>query len=247
MLTVYVSMCSVFFTSGVLIADLMQRYFIAIIFYPFLRVVRIGRILHIFRLTRGVRKLLLAFVKSLPALFNISFVLFVMMFIFSIIGMFSFAHVKREAVIDDMFNFETFWNSLICMFMVGPSSGWGGLLLPIMNIPPDCDPHAENPGTMAVGDCGSPVLGVAFFSSFIVLSFLLVIHLYIAVILGTFNSEDTEVLSDEDLHKFYKTWRKFDPDATQFIPYRSVQTLADNQGYNNELQKDECMFSFLYL
>ena len=182
--------------------------------------VRIGRILHLFRFTRGIRTLLLAFVKSLPALFNISFVLLTVILIFSITGMFSFGHVKKEAVIDDMFNFETFWSSLICMFMVSPSSGWSGLLHPIMNTPPDCDPLAENPGTTAVGDCGSPVLGLIFFSSFVFLSFLLVMHLYIAVILGTFNSEDTEELIDEDLNHFYKTWRKFDQDSTQFIPYR---------------------------
>lgn len=201
-------------------ADLMEKYFVSSTVFPILRLARIGRILYVIRCARGIRKLLLAFVTSLPALFNIVLVLLLIMVTFSIFGMFNFAYVKKGVLIDDMFNFETFGSSMICLFMTGTSTGWGGLLLPIMNTPPDCDPHTENPGMTVLGDCGSPVLGIVFFTTYIILSFLLVAHLYIVVVLEIFNSEDTEALSDDDLQKFYKTWKKFDPDASQFIPYR---------------------------
>lgn len=213
-----------FFPSGMFITDLMEKYFInrymTTSVIPILRLARIGRILYVIRCARGIRKLLLAFMTSLPALFNIGLVLLLLMVTFSIFGMFNFAYVKKEVSIDDMFNFETFWNSMICLFMTSTSAGWGGLLLPIMNTPPDCDSQAENPGMTVVGDCGSPILGIVFFTTYICLSFLLVVHLYIVVVLEAFNSEDTEALSDDDLQKFYKTWKKFDPDASQFIPYR---------------------------
>lgn len=198
--------------SGVFIEELMYYYIFPAPTFAFLRLFRVCRVLHAIPLTRRIRKLLLAFVKSVPALFNLAFVLFLVMAIFSLIGQFNFAYVKKEAEIDDLFNFETFWSSLICMFMTSSTARWSGLLLPIMSTPPDCDPFD--------GDCGSPALGVAFFTAYIVLSFLLLIQLYITVVMVIINSEDAEALCDNDLQNFCKTWMKFDPDGTQLIPYR---------------------------
>lgn len=148
------------------------------------------------------------------------------MFIFSIFGMSNFAYVKKEAMIDDMFNFETFGNSMICLFMITTSAGWDGLLSPIMNKPPDCDPDLENPGTTVRGNCGSPAIGIVFFSTYIIMSFLVVVNMYIAIILENFNvatEESSDPLCEDDFDMFYETWEKFDPDATQFIQYRCVQ------------------------
>lgn len=188
--------------------------------FPLLRLARICRLLYVIPPARGIRKLLLGFVTSLPALFNIVIVLLLLNVSFSIFGMFSFGHVKEGATLDDMYNFKTFRNSMICMFMVSVSGGWGGLLYPMLNTLPDCDPYQENPGLAVVGDCVSPTLGIIFFSTYVTLTFLLAICLFITVILGTYNCEGTEILSDKDLQKFHNTWMKYDPDASQFMPYR---------------------------
>lgn len=206
--------------AGVSLAEFMRYYFWPAPAFVFLRLFRICRILHVVPLTRRIRKVLLAFVTSVPALFNIAFLLLLVMVIFSLIGMFNFAYVKKKAAVDDLFNFETFCSSMICLFMTSTTAEWAGLLLPIMNNPPDCDPSMEHPGTNVVGDCGSPILGVAFFTTYIIVSFLLLILLYITVVMGIINSEDTEALCDDDLQNFGKTWMRFDPDGTQLIPYR---------------------------
>ncbi|XP_070764213.1 sodium channel protein type 4 subunit alpha B-like [Enoplosus armatus] len=211
---------------GIFLGDFMAVYFFSLTVFPVLRLARIGRILHLIRCARGIRKLLLAFMMSLPALFNIGLLLLLIMFTFSIFGMFNFAYVRKKAMIDDMWNFETFGNSIICLFMITTTTGWGGLMIPIMNTPPDCDPNIENPGSVVRGNCGSPAVAIIFFTSYILLSFLLVVHLYIAVILETFKSEDTE-LCDDDLQMFYKTWRKFDPDALQCIQYSKLSDFCD--------------------
>ncbi|CAG05621.1 unnamed protein product, partial [Tetraodon nigroviridis] len=201
-------------------------------FYPdtlaFLRLFRVCRVLHVIPVTRRIRKVLLAFLKSVPALFNIAFVLLVVMVVFSLIGMFNFAYVKKAALIDDVFNFETFCSSMICLFMTSTSAGWGSLLRPFMNSPPDCDPFAEHPGSDVVGDCSTPIAGVAFFASYIILSFLLLIQLYITVVMEIINSEDTETLCDDDLQNFCKTWMTFDPDDTQLIPYSKLSEFSDS-------------------
>lgn len=201
------------------IAELLWYFFSPTIFL-LLRLFRITRVLHFLPWTRRVRKLLLAFLKSLPALFNIAFVLVLTMVVYSLIGMFNFAYVKKEFAIDDFFNFETFCSSFICMFLTSTTTGWDGLLIPIMTSPPACDPAAQHPGSDVVGECSSPVLGVAFFISYLLLTFLLLIQLYITVAMEIINSQDTEGLSDIDLQRFCNSWKRFDPEGTDLIPYR---------------------------
>ena len=65
---------------------------------------------------KGIRKLLFALVVSLPALFNIGALLALVTFIYAIIGMSVFGHVKQQGALDDMVNFETFGRSMQLLF-----------------------------------------------------------------------------------------------------------------------------------
>ncbi|XP_076866362.1 sodium channel protein type 4 subunit alpha B isoform X2 [Brachyhypopomus gauderio] len=216
--------------AGLLLADLIEKYFVSPTLFRVIRLARIGRVLRLIRGAKGIRTLLFALMMSLPALFNIGLLLFLIMFIFSIFGMSNFGYVKKEGGINDMFNFETFGNSIICLFMITTSAGWDGLLVPMLNSPPDCDPLKEHPGTETLGDCGNPAVGIAFFCSYIVMSFLVVVNMYIAVILENFNvatEESSDPLSEDDFDMFYSTWEKFDPDASQFISYTALSDFCD--------------------
>ncbi|XP_051808157.1 sodium channel protein type 4 subunit alpha B-like [Acanthochromis polyacanthus] len=219
--------------TGLFVADLLEKYFVSPQLFAVVRLTRILWVLRLIRFSRGIRMLVLGFVMSLPALINIGLLLFLMVFTFSVIGMFNFAYVRKEALINDLFNFETFGNSMLSMMMITTSSAWDGLLFPIMNLPPDCDPLKEHPGSVVVGDCGSPLVGIVFFTTYITLFFLLVLYLFTAVVLETFNTrspkdpEDHKLLSDHHLQMFYKTWRKFDPDASQLIKYSELSDFCD--------------------
>lgn len=65
---------------------------------------------------KGIRKLLFALVVSLPALFNIGALLALITFIYAIIGMSLFGHVKQQGALDDMVNFTTFGRSMQLLF-----------------------------------------------------------------------------------------------------------------------------------
>ncbi|KAG8447011.1 hypothetical protein GDO86_014453, partial [Hymenochirus boettgeri] len=216
---------------GIVLSDLIAEYFVSPTLFRVIRLARIGRVLRLIRGAKGIRTLLFALMMSLPALFNIGLLLFLVMFIYSIFGMSNFAYVKKESGIDDIFNFETFGNSIICLFQITTSAGWDGLLNPILNSgPPDCDPHLENPGTAFHGDCGNPAMGIVFFCSYIIISFLIVVNMYIAIILENFNvatEESSEPLCEDDFEMFYETWEKFDPDATQFVEYSRMSDFVD--------------------
>ncbi|XP_074972950.1 sodium channel protein type 4 subunit alpha [Phalacrocorax aristotelis] len=216
---------------GIVLSDIIEKYFVSPTLFRVIRLARIGRVLRLIRGAKGIRTLLFALMMSLPALFNIGLLLFLVMFIYSIFGMSNFAYVKKEAGIDDIFNFETFGNSIICLFQITTSAGWDGLLSPILNSgPPDCDPNLENPGSSVKGDCGNPSIGIFFFCSYIIISFLIVVNMYIAIILENFNvatEESSEPLCEDDFEMFYETWEKFDPDATQFIAYSTLSDFVD--------------------
>nr|XP_008533695.1 PREDICTED: sodium channel protein type 5 subunit alpha [Equus przewalskii] len=215
---------------GTVLSDIIQKYFFSPTLFRVIRLARIGRILRLIRGAKGIRTLLFALMMSLPALFNIGLLLFLVMFIYSIFGMANFAYVKWEAGIDDMFNFQTFANSMLCLFQITTSAGWDGLLSPILNTgPPSCDPNLPN-SNGSRGNCGSPAVGILFFTTYIIISFLIVVNMYIAIILENFSvatEESTEPLSEDDFDMFYEIWEKFDPEATQFIEYSALSDFAD--------------------
>uniref|UniRef100_A0A3B3WZZ5 Sodium channel protein n=1 Tax=Poecilia mexicana TaxID=48701 RepID=A0A3B3WZZ5_9TELE len=215
---------------GMFLADIIEKYFVSPTLFRVIRLARIGRILRLIKGAKGIRTLLFALMMSLPALFNIGLLLFLVMFIFSIFGMSNFGYVKHGAGIDDLYNFETFGNSMIILFMITTSAGWDGLLLPILNYPPDCDPNLENPGTSVKGDCGNPSVGIFFFVMYIIISFLIVVNMYIAIILENFSvatEESADPLSEDDFETFYEIWEKFDPTASQFISFAKLPDFAD--------------------
>ncbi|XP_074506510.1 sodium channel protein type 5 subunit alpha-like [Sebastes fasciatus] len=217
---------------GIVLADIIEKYFVSPTLFRVIRLARIGRVLRLIRAAKGIRTLLFALMMSMPALFNIGLLLFLVMFIYAIFGMANFAYVKKQDGIDDMFNFETFGNSMICLFQISTSAGWDNLLSPIMSSPPEeCDVHFVNTGTNTRGNCGNPSVGIAFFVSYIIISFLIVVNMYIAIILENFSvatEESTEPLSEDDFEMFYEVWEKFDSEATQFIEFSMLSIFADN-------------------
>ncbi|XP_077160196.1 sodium channel protein type 5 subunit alpha-like isoform X4 [Paroedura picta] len=215
---------------GSVLSGIIQKYFFSPTLFRVIRLARIGRILRLIRGAKGIRTLLFALMMSLPALFNIGLMLFLVMFIYAIFGMANFAYVKKEHGIDDMFNFQTFANSMLCLFQITTSAGWDGLLNPILNTgPPYCNPHGNQTNNTR-GDCGSPAVGILFFVTYIIISFLIVVNMYIAIILENFSvatEESTEPLSEDDFDMFYEIWERFDPEATQFIEYDALSNFAD--------------------
>ena len=182
-----------------------------------MRVVKVGRVLRLVKGARGIRTLLFALAMSLPALFNICLLLFLVIFIYAIFGMSFFMNVKWRYGIDETFNFGTFFKSFILLFQMSTSAGWSDVLAAIMD-EKECTPSQDN----FEGDCGNRIVGVAFLVSYLIISFLIIINMYIAVILENYSQATEEVhegLTDDDYDMYYEIWQKYDPKGTQFIPF----------------------------
>ncbi|XP_037037155.1 sodium channel protein 60E isoform X3 [Bradysia coprophila] len=207
---------------GILMEDIMIDLPISPTLLRVVRVFRIGRILRLIKAAKGIRKLLFALVVSLPALFNIGALLALITFIYAILGMSLFGHVRLQGALDDMVNFQTFGRSMQLLFRLMTSAGWNDVLESLMIQWPDCDPHFNN---QANGDCGHPILAITYFTSFIIISYMIVINMYIAIILENFNQahQEEEIgIVEDDLEMFYIRWSKYDPHATQFIHFSQV-------------------------
>ncbi|ELV14175.1 Sodium channel protein type 11 subunit alpha [Tupaia chinensis] len=190
--------------------------------FRIVRLARIGRILRLVRAARGIRTLLFALMMSLPSLFNIGLLLFLVMFIYAIFGMNCFSKVENSNGIDDIFNFKTFVSSMLCLFQVTTSAGWDALLSPMLQPKKACNTSSEN--------CHLSSIAITYFVSYIIISFLIVVNMYIAVILENFNTateESEDPLGEDDFEMFYEVWEKFDPEATQFIDYAALSDFAD--------------------
>ncbi|POI26326.1 hypothetical protein CIB84_009924, partial [Bambusicola thoracicus] len=191
-----------------------------------IRLARIGRVLRLVKRAKGIRTLLFALLMSLPSLFNIGLLLFLVMFIYAIVGMTNFACLGWEGGINNLFNFQTFDSSILCLFQITTSAGWDGLLSPVLKESETCAPNVPQNNS----SCRNKVVGITYFVSYVIISFLIVVNMYIAVILENFSvatEESADPLSEDDFDMFYETWGNFDPEATQFIEYSALSDFAD--------------------
>ena len=194
------------------------------------RVLRIGRLLRYFNGAKGIRRLLVALVISLPALVNIGALLFLVLFIYSIIGMSNFGYVKKQGAINEINNFETFGNSMLLLFRLATSAGWNEVLDSLMIQTPDYDPTYKNAPN---GNCGTKWIAVIYFVTYILITYLIIVNMYIAVILENFNQahEQEEIgITDEDIEMFYAVWQLYDPLATQYIEFEKLPYFVANLG-----------------
>ena len=194
-----------------------------------IRVFRVGRVLRLVKSAKGIRTLLFSLAVSLPALFNIGLLLFLVMFIYAIFGMSFFMHVTFYGGLDDMFNFQTFGRSMIVLFQVSTSAGWNSILLGLMNEDPDlCT-------TEPIPEKGAPNgMAILYIITYLIMSFLVIINMYIAVILENFSQATEDVqqgLTQDDFDMYYEIWEKYDETACQYIP------LSQLNDFVNELEE----------
>ena len=181
------------------------------------RVARVARLLRVLQFAQGIRQLLVALIISLPALFNVGTLLFLVIFIYAIIGMSTFGHVKKQNNIDETVNFETFGRSMMLLFRLSTGAGWNDILEALMLREPDCDP---NYGGFPNGNCGYPVGAVIYLVSYIFIVFLIIVNMYIAIILeNVYRSQEGKLfITKENIDSYYQKWSSFVTDGKQYLP-----------------------------
>ena len=228
-----------FFSIMSLLIDLFPSYFENRLFSPtvfrLLRLARFLRILRLFKVTNGIRTILYALINSLSSLFNIGLLLFLIIFIYAIFGMNFFMNVSYSyAGVTQEINFENIFSSILILFPVCTSAGWNVLLDSLSHEGlPFCDPNVKTNSSQSLtkGTCGSMALATPFLVTFIIITFFVVLNMYIAVILENFTDAKENMekgLTDDDFDLFCQVWKRFDPSHSGYIKFEFLSEFVDS-------------------
>lgn len=80
-----------------------------------------------------------------------------------------------------------------------------------------------------VNGCGSFGLGIAFLVTYVIITRVILLNLFIAVLLENYelaNSLEENGITQDDFEMFHSIWEKYDPYATQFIKLDQVSSLV---------------------
>ncbi|KAH9495026.1 Sodium channel protein type 2 subunit alpha [Bulinus truncatus] len=200
------------------LSEFEDSFFISPTLLRVIRVFRVGRVLRLVKSAKGIRTLLFSLAVSLPALFNIGLLLGLVMFIYAIMGMNFFMYTPYRYGLDDALNFDTFLRSFILLFQMCTSAGWSDVLNGLID---GCPPK---------GSCNKYTTATIYLATYLIISFLVVVNMYIAVILENFSQATEEVqqgLTPDDFDMYYEKWEKFDPKATKYIPLDQLSDFVD--------------------
>jgi len=177
--------------------------------------VRPLRLLQVFRMIRrcrGIRLMVGTLFISLPAMFNISCLLVLVIFIWAIIGMQIFANLKFGNVIDAHVNFRTFSSSMLLLVRCITGENWNVIMHDCMITFPDCTNYSrELDGFWLPNDCGSPTWAYLYFLAFYIIGIFTLMNLFVAVILDNFQfctNVDAARITKKDFEQFTEEWFK---------------------------------------
>ena len=131
-----------------------------------LRLFRAARLLKLLRQSENIRILLWTFMQSLKSLPYVCLLIFLLFFIYSIVGIQMFGNIKldEESDINYRNNFQNFGMAMLLLFRVSTGDGWQGIMLSCIDA--ECDPATLKAGSTK--RCGSKV-AIPFFTTFIFL------------------------------------------------------------------------------
>eukprot|EP01064_Diplonema_japonicum_P009432 TRINITY_DN16926_c0_g1_i1.p1 TRINITY_DN16926_c0_g1~~TRINITY_DN16926_c0_g1_i1.p1 ORF type:complete len:2141 (+),score=493.84 TRINITY_DN16926_c0_g1_i1:35-6457(+) len=162
------------------------------------RVFRIGRVLRLFHMSKGLAKMFTALLYALPPLFNIGLLLVCVFFVFGVIGVDVFGELDLELnpYLNRNMNFRNLPEASLLLFQVSTGELW-------LNALKGCrvsEPYCKE------GECGSGG-AVPYFVFFMVVVSFLMVNLFVAVVLEAFQDAE-QVLNNDSLISAFNEFRR---------------------------------------
>ena len=156
----------------------------------FLPVLRLLRVLRVFRLVTTIPKLRLivgALLKSVPSMVHIFLLLGIIFYIFAVMATFTFSG-------NDPVHFENLPTSLLTLFRMVTFDGWADVMYINMY---GCDQYGyENARLECTNPSASPILAALFFTSFVIISGLIVLNFVIGIVINSMDEMKEEMLNE---------------------------------------------------
>jgi hypothetical protein len=154
-----------------------------------IRTLRIGRMFKLFSWLKQLQIIFQTFLNTLSSLINVGSLMFLIIYIYAVIGISFFAEVKVKSPMNEKINFQSIGNALITLTTVATGDNWNNLMDAISRgkeLHNDCVDNPTYADFMKEGEavgCGNYGITYAFFLSFVVMISLVFLNLFIAIIL----------------------------------------------------------------
>ena len=190
-----------------------------------LRVLRLARLFRLVRRLKGLRMLFNTVIISMPGIINIGGLLFLLCFVYAVLGMHLFGKVKFGETHNEHANFRDFGNSLLTLLRMVTGEAWNSIMYDVM-VKDDCDSSDE----CAIGECCGVAGAPLYFITFVIFGSFVTLNLLIAVVVDTFSNqkkeEEGEDVTDEDIEQFKIAWIMIDRKGEGRIPASRVAELV---------------------
>ncbi|CEM24784.1 unnamed protein product [Vitrella brassicaformis CCMP3155] len=152
-----------------------------------LRAFRIGRVLRLIRQAAGLRVLFQTMLNVIPSLGNIASLVFLLFFIYAVLGMSLFGLVEWGEHLNRYANFRRFGDSLLVLLRIATGEDWHELMY-------DC-----------ANNSGGTWLAYIYFLSFMLLVSFVMMNLFIAAVLEGFS----ETVAEDNLERIRNQHEQF--------------------------------------
>ncbi|GFO95914.1 Ion transport protein [groundwater metagenome] len=156
----------------------------------FLPVLRLLRVLRVFRLVTTIPKMRLivgALLKSIPSMVHVFVLLGIIFYIFAVIATFTFSE-------NDPIHFGNLQTALLSLFRMVTFDNWTEIMYINMY---GCDQYGYNGAWLeCTNPSASPVVAALFFTSFVIISGLIVLNFLIGVVINSMNEMKEEMINE---------------------------------------------------
>jgi voltage-gated sodium channel len=163
----------------------------------FLPVLRLARILRVLRLVTAIPKLQLlvtCLLKSLPSMFYVSILLFLLFYIYGTMAVFLFGE-------NDPIHFQNLQTSILSLFRVVTLEDWTDVMYINMYGSDQYGYTAEDLTKWNPLSSESPLGAAVFFVSFVLIGTMIVLNLVIGVIMNSMDESNAEMSIKQEIEK----------------------------------------------
>jgi len=199
------------------------------------RIFRLSKIFIILTKSKTLNQLLYCIGLMIPHLANVLSFLFIVIYIYTIIGHTAYAKVAYNGVYNEQGDFRTFSGTLIMLTRFLTGEGWSFTMYSVSIDTDGCvanpqyDPNmcgfSDHPGCVPLNGCGQ-VSAYIYFLSFTLFVAFIFINIFTSFVLIYYEIVHEGIATGRDFHIFALHWREYDPFATQFIPYIALKDLV---------------------
>lgn len=153
----------------------------------FIAVLRLARILRVFKLVTALPKLQMlvaALLKTIPSMFYVGILLGLLFYIYAAMGVFVFGE-------NDPVHFGSLHKSMLSLFRVVTLEDWTDIMY-INMFGCDVNLWGYGPESGCLNPKASPILGAFFFVSFVLIGTMIVLNLFIGVIMSAMDEVKDE-------------------------------------------------------